>query len=77
MVMDFTTIAQAYKKACADVAAMIKRSSYKITHIMEEIGLGRAAFYARLNAENWEPQHLEKFGSIFASDPAMMKGGAV
>lgn len=72
--MDFTTIAQAYKKACANIAGMIKASSYKITHIMEEIGLGRAAFYARLKAENWEPQHLETFGRIFEGDP---RGGAV
>ena len=67
-------IAQAYREACGQIHSLIKASSYKITHIMEEIGLGRAAFYARLNAANWEPSHLEKFAAIFDSEP---KRGAV
>ena len=69
-----TQIAQAYKEACQQIHSLIKKSSYKITHIMEEIGLGRAAFYARLKTANWEPSHLEKFAAIFATEP---RGGAV
>ena len=74
--MDFTLsqVAQAYRQACAQIHTLIKASSYKITHIMEEIGLGRAAFYARLNAANWEPSHLERFAAIFASEPK--RGGS-
>lgn len=35
---------------------------------MEVVGLGRAAFYARLNANNWEPRHLIAFSSILTEE---------
>lgn len=74
MKLNLSQIADAYKQACARIQDMIKASSFKITHIMEEIGLGRAAFYDRLNKANWEPKHLETFQRIFDSEP---KRGAV
>lgn len=47
---------------------MFKASRFKITYIMQEIGLERAAFYARLKAKNWEPHHLTKFAEILGRE---------
>jgi hypothetical protein len=74
--LDLYQIAQSYKQACAAVEQLLKNSAFKITWIMEEIGLGRSAFYARLEARNWLPEHLEKFAQILATQPsAGSKGG--
>jgi hypothetical protein len=62
--MNFKSIAEQYREACANVEQAIKASKYKITYFMEELGLGRSAFYGRLHAENWQPEHLEKIALI-------------
>jgi hypothetical protein len=62
--MNFNSIAAQYREACANVEQAIKASKYKITWFMEQLGLGRSAFYGRLSTANWQPEHLEKIALL-------------
>jgi hypothetical protein len=58
--MNFKEVAEAYQKACAGVRDAIKNSRYKAQYWQQQLGFSKspAAYYDRLNAGNWEPQHL-------------------
>jgi hypothetical protein len=71
--INLAEIARAYTEACEKIETLIRESKYKITYIMEEVGLGRAAFYARLNKRNWEPSHLLIFARLL--QPERTNGG--
>lgn len=66
--MNFKEIAEAYENACAGVAEAIKNSRYKAEYWMQELGFSASpsAYYRRLKAANWEPEHLVKIGQLLA-----------
>jgi hypothetical protein len=64
--MNFKEIAEAYDLACAAVRDAIKNSRYKAEYWMDQLGFAASpsAYYRRLAAGNWEPEHLAKIGLL-------------
>jgi hypothetical protein len=57
--MNFKEIADAYQAACA-------ASRYKAEYWMQQLGFSASpsAYYRRLKAGNWEPEHLAIIGLL-------------
>jgi len=64
--MNFKEAAEAFERACAGVAQAIKNSRYKSEYWIQQLGFSRSprAYYARLKAGNWEPEHLVIIGQL-------------
>jgi hypothetical protein len=64
--MNFKEIAEAYEKACAAVSEAIRTSRYKAEYWMQQLGFSASpsAYYRRLKAGNWEPEHLAIIGQL-------------
>lgn len=62
--LDLYQIAEAYQAAVKRIKELVKQLPYKVSYIMEQLHLEKSQYYARLNREEWEPQHLLIFAKL-------------
>lgn len=67
-------IHQQYVEAMKRIKEIVKNLPFNVAYIMEALCLERSQYYARLSAENWEPQHMLVFAQLQRAAESI-KGG--